>query len=191
MASPLIAIPDPAAGETVWTVLGAHGSEVFTFLFTFYVASIMWLAHNRILNEIVRYDGTLFWLNVTWLVGIVLLPWVSALSGSASQTDGGVDLLYWTTLAAISLLGGAMAWHIRRTPALLGTAERSVPGRGLRSTGRGVLFAGYFLLIGLTSIVVPGLATWLPLGIIPLSIWLRPAREDQPSPLEPAAEESP
>ena len=35
MASPLIAIPGPAAGETVWTVLGAHGSEVLTFLFTF------------------------------------------------------------------------------------------------------------------------------------------------------------
>ncbi len=33
----------------------------------------------------------------------------------------------------------------------------------------------YFLLIGVASIATPAAANWLPLGIIPLSIWLRPA----------------
>jgi hypothetical protein len=33
----------------------------------------------------------------------------------------------------------------------------------------------YFLLIGAVSVVAPDIANWMPLGIIPLSIWLRPA----------------
>ena len=33
----------------------------------------------------------------------------------------------------------------------------------------------HFLLIGVASIVTPAIANWLPLGIIPLSMWLRPA----------------
>jgi uncharacterized membrane protein len=189
MALPLVDIPGPVEGETVWTVIADHGGEIGTFLFTFYVVSVLWLAHNRILNAIVTYDGPLFWLNVTWLVAIVLLPWVSSLSGSASRTDGGVDMLYWSTLALISILGSGMAWHIRRTPRLLDPDEDDMPAGG-RSAVRGLLFAGYFMIIGLTSLVLPDAARWLPLGIIPLSIWLHPAREDQPAPVAVTPEES-
>jgi hypothetical protein len=53
-----------------------------------------------------------------------------------------------------------------------------------------VIFAGYFMLIAVASLVVPAAAVWLPLGIIPLSIWQQPAREDQPPSLERAAEET-
>jgi uncharacterized membrane protein len=187
MALPLIDIPGPNDGETVWTLVQENGSHIVTFLFTFYVVAILWLSHNRILNSIVDYDGPLFWLNTTWLAAVVLLPWVSELSGSASETDGGVDFVYWSTLALISLLGGAMAWHIRRTPRLVETGD---VGAEPRSIGRGVIFAGYFMLIAVASLVVPAAAVWLPLGIIPLSIWQQPAREDQPPSLERAAEET-
>jgi uncharacterized membrane protein len=187
MALPLVDIAGPADGETVWTLLRENGPQIGTFLFTFYVVAIMWLAHNRILNSIVDYDGPLFWLNTSWLVAIVLLPWVSELSGSASRTDGGVDFLYWSTLALISVLAGAMAWHIRRTPRLLDEGEAR---SDRRSIGRGLIFAGYFMLIAVASIVVPSAVSWLPLGIIPLSIWLHPAREDQPPSLHDAAEET-
>ncbi len=44
---------------------------------------------------------------------------------------------------------------------------------------RGPVFAAYFLFIGVVFEFAPAIATWLPLGIIPLSIWLRPGPRTQ------------
>ena len=66
---------------TVWEVLGDHRGEIITFFFTFFVVSVMWLTHNRAMNELRGYDGTIFWLNTSWLSIIAFLPVTSALYG--------------------------------------------------------------------------------------------------------------
>jgi len=43
---------------------------------------------------------------------------------------------------------------------------------------RGPAFTLLFVLIGIASLFSDFLGSWLPLLIIPLSIWMRPARED-------------
>jgi TMEM175 potassium channel family protein len=116
---PLVDIAGPEEGQTVWTVIGEHASQVWTFLFTFYVVAVLWLAHNRILNSISRYDPVVFWVNTTWLAAIVLLPWVSAMYGESEWGRSGVGLVYWGTMAAISLLVSALGAHLRRHPELL------------------------------------------------------------------------
>jgi TMEM175 potassium channel family protein len=173
---PLVDIEGPAEGETVWTVVGDHASQIWTFLFTFYVVAVLWLAHNRILNAISRYDPAIFWVNTTWLAAIVLLPWVSAMYGESEWGRSGVGLAYWGTMATISLLVSALGAHLRRHPELLaaGTPRLSAAAQR-RAALRGPVLGLYFLLIGVASMVTPAIASWLPLGIIPLSIWLRPA----------------
>jgi uncharacterized membrane protein len=178
MALPLVDISAPVDGGNISSVLWEHAPQISTFLFTFYVVAIMWSAHNRILNVIRGYDPAIFWTNTTWLAAIVLLPWISAMYGESKRSEGGVGLLYWSMLAFISLLGTAMSRHIRVHPDLIEAHEAHSIRTDRRGQFRGVLFAGYFLLIGLVSLVSPILSTWMPLGIIPLSIWLRPARED-------------
>ncbi|MHB1211605.1 MAG: TMEM175 family protein [Candidatus Nanopelagicales bacterium] len=175
LALPLVDIPGPTGDESAWTVVSAHASEIWTFLFTFYVVAVMWLAHNRILNSIARYDVTIFWLNTTWLVAIVLLPWVSAMFGE-SESRSSVGVLYWGTMAAISLLGTGLGIHLRRHPELLSAeAVELSPEDRRRVAMRGPALGVYFLLIGTVSVFAPDVADWMPLGIIPLSIWLRPA----------------
>jgi uncharacterized membrane protein len=178
MALPLVDIAAPTDGGSITSVLWEHAPQISTFLFTFYVVAIMWSAHNRILNVICGYDPAIFWANTTWLAAIVLLPWISAMFGESKRSEGGVGLLYWGMLAVISLLGTAMSRHIRLNPELIDEGEVRSMRTDARSQWRGVLFAGYFLLIGLISLVAPGISQWLPFGIIPLSIWLRPARQD-------------
>lgn len=175
---PLLDIPGPGEGESVWSVVGRHASQIWTFLFTFYVVAVMWLAHNRILNSIRRYDAFIFWINTTWLACIVLLPWVSAMFGESEWGRSSVGLLYWGTMAAIAFLGALLGWHLRRNPRLL-TADAPVlpPSDQRRVAMRGPVMGLFFLVIGIVSVVAPAVATWLPLGIIPLSIWLRPAAE--------------
>ncbi len=165
-----------AADETVWDVITENASQVWTFLFTFYVVAVMWLAHNRILNSIGRYDPFIFWINTTWLAAIVLLPWVSAMYGESEWGRTGVGLVYWGTMAAIALLGSLLGSHLRRHPELLAEEVAPLSAAARRRVAlRGPVLGLYFLLIGVASMVTPAVANWLPLGIIPLSIWLRPA----------------
>lgn len=177
LALPLVDIAGPQGYETLWSVLSKHSGEIGAFLFTFYVVALMWLVHNRILNSITNYDGRLFWLNATWLVGIVLLPWMSSMYGQDAWDYPSVGLAYWVSLAVISLLSSAMAYHLRRHPQMLADdAPRYSPQETRRLAWRGPVLGAYFLLIGLVWLVSPNVAAYLPFGIIALSIWLRPAR---------------
>jgi uncharacterized membrane protein len=180
MALPLVDIGGPGQGETILTVFGHHWPQLVTFLFTFFVVAIMWSAHNRILNGIRAYDPPIFWINTSWLAGIVLLPWFTAMRDSTDASSSGAACAYWVLLAIVSALGSVMAWHIRRHRELLDPHEVA-PDSGARVRLRGVAFAGLFLLIGIVSLWSADVASWLPIAIIPLSIWLRPAREDAPT----------
>lgn len=189
LALPLVDIR-PVSGEDVWGMLNRNSGPLIAFLFTFAVVAIMWSAHNRVLNAIVDYDGAVFWLNTAWLAAIVLLPWFSALYGESSMIGAepdwaGAGALYWITLAVVSLLAGALSWHLRRHPELLHASAAQRPLG--RSAWRSPVFGAYFLVIAVATLVAPQAASWLPLGIIPLSIWLRPTR----GAVDPAAEEAP
>ena len=177
LALPLVDLL-PGSGDSAWDVVSDNAGPLIAFLFTFAVVAIMWSAHNRVLNGIVAYDAALFWLNVAWLAGIVVLPWFSNLYGSTEMLGTGANgtgagAVYWSTLAYISLIGWAMSVHLRRHPELeADPGDAALLGRG---AARGLVFAGWFLLTAAMSVVAPSVASWLPLGIIPLSIWLRPS----------------
>ena len=177
MVLPLASVDGPAPGESIFAVIGAHWPQLVTFLFTFAVVAIMWAAHNRILNVIRGYDQAIFWLNTTWLAAIVLLPWMTAMRDSSASAASGADCAYWWLLALISALGGLMGEHIRRHPELAGADAPRIQ-RDTASRMRGPAFTALFLLIGVASLFSGFLSDWMPLLIIPLSIWLRPARED-------------
>jgi energy-converting hydrogenase Eha subunit B len=46
-----------------------------------------------------------------------------------------------------------------------------------RERWRGLVFAAFFVAVGLVSIVAPVVASWMPLVIIPMSVLLRSAPE--------------
>lgn len=169
--------------QTVWQIVSDHGNEITTFLFTFVVVAVMWQVHNRVFNRLHGYDPVVFWLNLAWLVGIAFLPWPSALYGegigvnagqwSGGQGLGGAGMLYWGTLAWLSLMAGLIAWHVRAHPELVD------PGADLdlRHPLRGLVFAAAFVVLGVASLFAPGLSQWLPFLLIPLG-WLFGTREE-------------
>lgn len=168
---PLVDIPAPQGEQSVWNVTADNGAQFWTFLFTFYVVAIMWATHNRILRDLAALDGTLMWLNTTWLAAIVLLPWASAMYGEADAGRTSVGLVYWFLLGIISGLGGLIASYLRRHPDLL---DRPAGSGDWRTRARGPAFAALFVVIGLASTVWPDGASWLALLAIPLTIALRP-----------------
>lgn len=187
MVIPLINLPSPSAGEQAYTVFTNNFGQFTIFLFTFFVVAVMWRIHSRNFAQIRGYDNTLFWLNVTWLAAIVLLPWLSSLYGDTSgfrHTDqnfsstgtGAVDFLYWILMASVSALGNLMGRHLRRNPQLLleGTEPRLVTGL---ARFRGAIMTGYFAFIGVVCLASPTVGSYLPLGIFVLVMWLKPRSE--------------
>lgn len=181
----VLAIVDiqPTEGEsTVWKIIADNSGQIFTFFFTFLVVGIMWLAHNRVLNQLRGFDGLTFWLNLLWLAGIAFLPWPSSMYGEefgwgnadTFEHSGGTSVLYWGTLAVISTLAFLIAWHARHTPALLEPKARAALSEaGDRGQYRGLVFAGLFFLIALVSAYSQELASWMPFLLIPASVLMR------------------
>lgn len=168
----------PQAGQqSVWQVIGANSSQLTTFAFTFVVVAVMWQAHLRVFRRLVAFDATVFWLNLLWLIGIVLLPWTSALYGegagvASSDTAGsggleGTGLLYWINLTIISVAAALVGLHAHRHPELCDPSAIAVT-----SYRRGLIFAGCFLIVGVATVVTPLFGSWLALVFIPLGIIL-------------------
>lgn len=183
---PLINIEGPKPGETIWSVLLDNSGQILAFLISFVVVAFQWLLHNRIVNRMRAYDAPFFWINALWLLGIVLLPWITALFGSASVWDGtdaaadgegfgGVGLLYWGTLAFISVMIFLMSTHLLRHPDLISPDRRDEWDEVMasRERWRGVVFPVAFLLLGVGTEVVPQWSQWLPFLLFPVSFILR------------------
>ena len=174
---PLVDIPGPDEGESVWTVVGDHASEVWTFLFTFYVVAIMWLAHNRILNAIgaVRRAHLLGEHDVAGRDRPAALGQrhVRGVRRGDAPASGSCTGGRWRSISPAGSPAGHAPAAAPRTPR--GAGGDAVAADSRRAALRGPVLGLYFLLIGVVSVFAPALAAWLPLGIIPLSIWLRPA----------------
>lgn len=173
----------PAEGESIWTVLKEDGGQVLSFVYTFLIVGVMWTTHNRILNRMRGYDTSIFWLNLLWLLLIVLLPWPTAMFGGtmvfeASSGGGdaaGITMFYWGTLAAISATGTLMGLRCRMRPELLVDPESA---RQTDGQVRGWAYTAFFLLIGVVSLFSSSVSNYLPLGLIVLVVILKKSRVD-------------
>lgn len=183
---PIIDIAPPQAGSSVWNVIDQNWGELGAFALSFIIVIVMWFLHNKVFNIMVKSDLIIVLLNTAWLLAIAILPWPTAMYGEVTHDEtsgtGAVGLLYWSNLALISALGGAMAWHARRTPALLapGALDRSSLSFSRFTTIRLVVYPAYLVLIGVLTELVSNHAAWLTLGLLPLG-WLtgeyrRPSR---------------
>lgn len=181
---PLIEVEGPKTGKTVWQVIAENFSHISAFSISFAVLMVLWFKHNRVFNVMRAYDGVILWLNSAWLLCIVFLPWPSAMYGMAVD-DGilgstGIGLLYWWNMAAISGFGLLIARHAWRTPSLLepGANDRNPKHYSLTKM-RGMSIFLYLIVIGLASEYLPGIANYLAIGIIPMSIMLRSPKAAQ------------
>jgi uncharacterized membrane protein len=181
---PIVDLHSERGENTVWEIVSDNSGQIFTFVFTFIVVAVMWQVHNRVVNRLIGYDDVIFWLNLLWLLSIAFLPWSSVMygvgldgtSGEANWSDwsggeglGGTGLLYWGNLAVASFVSNAIAWHARRHPQLIDPDSPRV----FKDTGvthwRGAIFGGLFLAIGFLSLVIPQIAIWLPLALVPIA----------------------
>ena len=173
----------PSQGESALSVINEYSGELSSFAYTFVIVAVMWLAHNRILNRMRGYDAAFFWLNLFWLLLVVILPWPTAMFGESigvedSQGSGfvpGMGMFYWFTLAAISGIGALMGLRCRRHPQLLEHPETAM---SIDGQVRAWAFTASFIFIGVVSLFSPSIANYLPLGLIVVAVVLRKAKSN-------------
>ena len=55
--------------------------NLFAFILSFLLLAVFWNAHHRIFNKINKINNTLLWINVVWLMFIVLVPFSASSLG--------------------------------------------------------------------------------------------------------------
>lgn len=176
---PLISIPGPSDGQTVWTVINDNLGSIIAFVIAFYIVASLWVAHNRIMNQLRAYDGFVCWINIFWLAGIAFMPWAAAMYGqreswySGGEGFGGVGLLFFGTLATLSIITSILANHVERHQYLIDPDQLNTWRQRFHvGRVRGLIFAGFFLAIAALSLVTPQIALYLPILIAPLGVLL-------------------
>ncbi len=116
--SPDVVLPGLVAG--LWP-------EVLACAIAFLVLMSFWLGHEQLFGLVARLDPAFVNLNLITLLGIVFVPFSSALTSDYGTTRIAI-WIFALNLAAIGLLYAAQLRYLVRHPALLARAHH--PGRG-------------------------------------------------------------
>lgn len=130
LSVPVIAEEDAALGE----LLLAMWPEFLMYVLGFMVLGVYWLIHHMIFDAIERYDTTLAWLNIVFLMFSALIPFSTALVVEHGATTA-TALAFGLNMLALFLMGWAM-WTYATTRGHL-TGDRVDPdlAHGVRVMG--------------------------------------------------------
>jgi uncharacterized membrane protein len=100
-------LPDALNGGGITTFVKWIGPHLFSYLLTFFVTAIYWLAHHRDFDHIIGYDRGLLGYNLLFLLFVGLFPFSTAavgLTGFSSVTYP----FYWAVYSVNIILAGIM-----------------------------------------------------------------------------------
>jgi uncharacterized membrane protein len=138
-------------GAPVWsTIWAAYQSQIGALLISFVVAGMFWISHQRRLTYQPHATRPVLYLNLLFLLSIILLPVTTGLYGTYGNTRD-IVVLYSCHLIALSALNGIL-W-------LLAGLTRGQP-----SVAAGMAFtSSVFVLATLFALIAPQtyIAPWL------------------------------
>jgi len=163
------------AAAPVWKdILRVYAQPVITLTISFIVAGMFWFSHHRRLAVAPEAGRGVVFLNLFFLLSIIILPATNGLYGVYPQ-DGVVAVIYGVHLVVIATLN-ALLWVLalqgRSDPQLMATALVPV-----------VIF-----VIGTAiACVTPKAAqfVWGLAFLAPVAVWLTARRASEPSPRSP------
>lgn len=158
-----------AADPVLRSALAGLLPTFISWLISFFVLAIFWVAHHRLFHYVRHVDQPLLWLTVLMLAGASLMPFATTLNNQHSSPLS--QWMYAATMGLMALSAMGTAAYLYRHPDLCGPAF----GRGVYVAAlvRSGAVLGVAVLSGLASHVLPaGMASmafmllWLsrPLG---------------------------
>jgi len=147
--------------------LGQNWPAYVAYLASFVTIGIIWLNHRALIDVIAQFDRTLHWLNLTLLLGVVTLPFSTALMAEYVGEGGpnaSVAAALYGTLALFMAVPWTLIWlHLRSTPALLEPGydaahadqaiRRNIIGPAIYLVAALVAFAAPLVSLGLYALI--------------------------------------
>lgn len=125
--------------------------NLYSWLLSFLVLAIFWMANHRLYSHVRHVDGALLWSTMLMLGGVSLLPFASAVNSTmASQV---AQFVYSSVMIVIALGSLLVAHHIYRHPELCAHPMDRATWRGATVRTGG--------LIVIAALAIP-LSGWLP-----------------------------
>jgi len=155
--------------------------EYFAYVVSFLTIGIMWMNHHTILAHVARVDRPLLVLNLLLLMGIVAIPFPTALVAEHLRHPGGTaaTVTYGLVMIAISAgFAGLWVYVATHAPALGAT----VPPDALRSSIPGFTLGGVAYVAGTLVALVSAVAGMVIFGALAVYYLF----EHLPSPAEDA-----
>ena len=117
--------------------------KILSYVISFLVVAVYWMAHHRVFRPIRGYDGTLLWLNFLFLMTISFLPFPTSLLGEYGEQQLPV-VIYAVNVSVASLLLTSISWYATRGGRL--TAPDLDEGRARHERAQGLAVPAVFLL---------------------------------------------
>ena len=146
-------------------LLNQHGNQAFSFLISFTVIAVFWTMHHRLYEHVRHFNDRLLWLNLLWMLTIVVMPVTTAMMGSM-RPDSLQALLYVGTMFLSSLVLFVMVLVVWRTP-ILQRNDDPMRVDSLTATG---LMAVLYLVALVIATAIPGIGylSLFLLSLLPL-----------------------
>jgi TMEM175 potassium channel family protein len=155
-----------AAGSLLAALLNHWASDV-AFLAGFLTIGIIWLNHRAFVDKVNRFDNRLQWLNLLLLLGVVIVPFTTALLAEYVGA-GGTPASTATAVYALSGVVLPVPWiliwrHLSRHPELL---QRGFDAAHARAEfTRALVGPAIYILAIPVAILAPIVALLLFIGI--------------------------
>ena len=148
--------------------------KLLSYMLSFVLVGIYWVAHHNTFHYIKRSDRNLLWLNILLLLCIVFLPFPTALLGQYPEQRVSI-IIYAGTLVMTGLVLQTLWWYATSGCRLV---DRDIDPRLVQRATRRNLAAPllYLLAIGISVVSVP--ASLLLFLLVPL-YYILPGRIDR------------
>ncbi len=140
------------------------------FLVSFLIIGQYWTIHHRLFGFVVNFNLRLLWLNLFFLLAVVLMPFTSAFYSEYIHYFLKTPMvLYISNISFLGLMNFFMWRYISN--------EKHALSEGLKKpvanyfSMRAIIVPIIFILMALVYLIFPHIAIWMP-ALIPLSLGL-------------------
>jgi uncharacterized membrane protein len=148
--------------NSLYSLLPVFISLVLSFI----LLAVFWSIHRRIFNQIRVTNSILLWINIIWLLFIVLVPFTSILDGMYGQEFILARFIFNFNMIGIALFLFLSCYYVNRSDLIYEKSDRSK----LKSSERSSLL---FIIIAVIALLLSSItASWsfIYLLIIPLEL---------------------
>ncbi|MFT5752544.1 MAG: putative membrane protein [Flavobacteriales bacterium] len=126
-------------------------------LVSFLVSALYWLGHLKIMKYVSEFDNKLLWLNIFFLLSVVLLPFSTAMYVNGFGLAGPF-IFYCLNLTLIGVFNLLMMWYIyRKEPKCNGF--HVLIYKWYRS--RGINVVAVWIIAAICALIFPGLSRFI------------------------------